>query len=193
MRYAYLIKKWNAKVNLISRKDIQRIFTYHIIDSIAVAPLIPFNARSFDFGSGAGLPGIPLTIIRPDLNMLLIESVKKKCRFLQLAITELNLGNAQVLCERAEVLQPLNCDIILSRLTGPWDKTLRYAVRHLKPSGAIILYKNPNVLEKINEKLLQKLNLAISRTIDLKLPLSSVPRRFVVLNSSSGGPLEDTI
>lgn len=178
---------------MVSRKDIQRIFTYHIIDSIAAAPLIPFNARCADFGSGAGLPGIPLTIIRPDLNMLLIESVKKKCRFLQLAITELKLGNAQVLCERGEVLQPLGCDIILSRLTGHWDRTLRYAVRHLKPVGAIILYKSPNVIEEIDEKLLQKLNLAISRTIDLKLPLSSVPRRFFVLNSSGGRPLEGTI
>lgn len=181
IRYANLVSEWNRKINLISRKDIHRLFTYHIVDSLATAPLIPSDARCGDVGSGAGLPGIPLAIVRQDLYMFLIESVKRKGRFLQLALAELGLDNAQVLCERAEALQSLACDTILSRLTGPLPKTLEYTLPHLKPGGAIIFYKSPNVSAEIDEKLLRRLNLSISRTVDLILPLSAVSRRLLVL------------
>ncbi|MGQ9708789.1 MAG: 16S rRNA (guanine(527)-N(7))-methyltransferase RsmG [bacterium] len=182
--YAELLGEWNKKVNLISRKDTERIFSYHIIDSIAVSNLIPEDARCGDIGTGAGLPGIPLAIVRQDLDMILIESVKKKCRFLEFALPELGLKNARVLCERAEALAPLQCDILLSRLTAPLSKTLKYCARHIKPGGSIILYKSPNAPEKISEGLLQKLAVVLARTIDIVLPLSGIPRRFLVFKQA---------
>lgn len=180
-RYTQLIRQYNEKVNLISRKDTHRILTYHIIDSLAAHRFISPNARSCDLGSGAGFPGIPLALVRPDATFILIESIKKKCRFLETAINELNLKNCSILCARAETLPSLNCDVILSRLTAPLKKTLKYATPHLNPGCSIILYKSASMPEEIDEKLLLKSGLFMVRTVDIILPLSLIPRRFVLL------------
>ncbi len=181
IRYIETLREWNSKINLVSRKDVHRIFTYHIVDSLAVTFLIPKNARTADIGTGAGLPGVPLAIVRPDIHMLLIESIRKKCRFLDFVVSELGLKNAEVISERVEALKPLGCDVILSRLTGPLPKILKYAVPHLKIMGTIIIYKTQKVSAELDPKTLQKLNLTVVRTVDLTLPLSLIPRRFVVL------------
>ncbi|MGQ9678368.1 MAG: 16S rRNA (guanine(527)-N(7))-methyltransferase RsmG [bacterium] len=180
-RYAQLIQDWNQKVNLISRKDTHRIFTYHIVDSLAVNRFLPAGSHCADLGSGAGLPGIPLAIARPDLSMVLIESVKKKSRFLELALAELGLKNARVLCERAEALAPLQCDIILSRLTSPIEKTLNYGAPHLKLGGTMILYKTANrgiELEK-NQKILARTRLRLLKVESIQLPFSNIERSFL--------------
>ncbi|MEO0085605.1 MAG: 16S rRNA (guanine(527)-N(7))-methyltransferase RsmG [candidate division WOR-3 bacterium] len=182
--YADLLLDWNQRVNLISRKDTSRILSYHVIDSLAAAQLIPADARCTDVGSGAGLPGIPIAIVRPDIHMTLVESTKKKCLFLDHCRLELKLANIEVACSRAEELDPLACDIVLSRLTGPLRRTLKHLTRHSKPGGSIVLYKNPSAAEEPAGQLLKKLDLAVARTLDIVLPLTSIPRRFVIIRRS---------
>ncbi|NPV14023.1 16S rRNA (guanine(527)-N(7))-methyltransferase RsmG [candidate division WOR-3 bacterium] len=180
--YAQLIRQYNEKVNLISRKDTHRILTYHIIDSLAAHRFILPNARCCDLGSGAGLPGIPLALVRHDATFILIESIKKKCRFLETALKELNLKNCSIFCERAETLPPLNCDVILSRLTAPIEKTLPFAAPHLKPGGVIVLYKTAgweNELQK-KEKIIARSHLQLQKTEKITLPFSEIERHFLL-------------
>ena len=81
-RYADLVRDWNRRVNLVSRRDADRILEYHVVDSLASARLCEPGSRVADIGTGAGLPGIPLAIARPDLSVVLVESSGNRCRFL---------------------------------------------------------------------------------------------------------------
>jgi 16S rRNA (guanine527-N7)-methyltransferase len=183
LSYQILLADYNTKINLISRKDTARILTYHIVDSLAPAHLIPLGSTCADIGTGAGLPGIPLAIIRPDLKMYLIESVQKKCRFLEEAKSTLNLTNTETICARSETLPPLNCDILLSRLTADLNRTLRNSAHHLNPNGKLILYKTSNFPLELNKnsRLLKKLNLQPLATYQVKLPFTNIERHFVIL------------
>ena len=148
--------------------------------------LLPQGARVCDIGSGAGLPGIPLAIVRPDLKMLLVESSQKRSRFLQAAVAELGLSNVEVLNERAESLSPLECDVVLSRLAGPLQDVVRYARPHRRPKGTIILYKTRDCSTELQKaaRPLARLRLRVAGSHDVFLPLSGVPRRFIVLGHS---------
>ena len=185
VRYTQLLRDWNLRLNLVSRRDTDRILTYHVIDSLAVQRFIPQGMRVCDIGTGAGLPGIPVVLVRPDVKMFLIESSQKKSRFLQTATAELSLGNVEVLNKRAESLPGLGCDVILSRLAGPLRDVVDYARPHRKPKGTIILYKTRDSAEELRKagRVLARHKLRITGSYDIRLPLSSVPRRFIVLGS----------
>jgi len=184
-RYTQLLRDWNTRINLVSRRDTGRILSYHVIDSLAVQRLIPRDARVCDIGTGAGFPGIPVVLVRPDVKMFLIESSQKKSRFLQTAVAELGLGNTEVLNERAESLPGLDCDAILSRLAGPLRDVVEYARPHRKPKGTIILYKTRDCADELRKagRLLGRHRLRVTGSHDILLPLSNIPRRFVVLGS----------
>jgi 16S rRNA (guanine527-N7)-methyltransferase len=186
VRYTELLRDWNQRINLVSRRDTGRILSYHVIDSLAVQRLLPQGARVCDIGSGAGLPGIPLAIIRPDLKLLLVESSQKRSRFLETAVAELGLDNVEVLNERAELLPPLECDVVLSRLAGPLQDVIRYAGSHRKPKGTIVLYKTRDCATELQKagRALARDHLRVAGSHDVLLPLSGVPRRFIVLGSS---------
>ena len=182
-RYAGLLREWNHRMNLVSRKDESRILAYHVVDSLAVSSLVPADAKVADIGTGAGLPGIPLAIARPDLKMLLVESSHKKCLFLETALPELGLVNARVIEGRAESLPGLDCDAMVSRLTGPLRELVKQIRHHLAPGARVILFKTPSAGQELTRaaKLLSRYNLEVARTFDVTLPISGIPRRFVVL------------
>ena len=184
-RYAQLLRDWNQRINLVSRRDTGRVLSYHVLDSLAVQRLIPSGARVCDIGTGAGLPGVPLALVRPDLKMLLVESSQKRSQFLRVAVAELGLGNTEVLHERAESLPPLECDIVLSRLAGPLADVVRCAGSHRKPNGMIVLYKTRDCGTELVKagRLLARHRLRVAGSHDVLLPLSNVPRRFLVLGS----------
>lgn len=185
VRYTQLLRDWNTRINLVSRRDTDRVLSYHVIDSLAVQRLLPQGGRVCDIGSGAGLPGIPLAIVRSDLKLLLVESSQKRSRFLEAVVNELMLDNTKVLNERAESLAPLECDVILSRLAGPLRDVVEYAGPHRKPKGTIVLYKTRDSAEELRKttRVLVRHELRVTGSYDIRLPLSSVPRRFVVLGS----------
>jgi len=181
-RYAALLEEWNTRINLVSRRDIERVLTYHVVDSLAVQRLLPQGARVCDVGTGAGLPGIPLAIARPDLEMLLVESSQKKGGFLKTAVAGLSATNVTVLNSRAESLAPLGCAIVLSRLSGPLKDLLKHAALHRNPDGRIVLYKTTtSAAEAGTDRLLARHGLRVVETMDVTLPLTNTPRRFIVL------------
>ena len=95
---------WNIKINLISRKDIENLYLKHVLHSLAIAKFIDFkdNTKIVDYGTGGGFPGIPLTIIFPSSNFLLVDSISKKIKVVDDVITSLGLENTSSLCSRVE-------------------------------------------------------------------------------------------
>jgi len=105
MQYLGLIQKWNHVHNLTALRDPQKMLTHHLLDSLTVLPHVCVS-RLLDVGSGAGLPGIPLAIARPDWEITLSDSNHKKSSFQQQAVIELGLSNVRVIPGRAEDIQP---------------------------------------------------------------------------------------
>ncbi|HOV98833.1 MAG TPA: 16S rRNA (guanine(527)-N(7))-methyltransferase RsmG [Bacteroidota bacterium] len=107
--YVRLLLEWNQKVNLISRKDEENIWERHILHSAALVLLFDFPAGSkvIDIGTGGGLPGIPLKIFRPDLELLLLDSTKKKIDAVSAMLSSLELQNISAVWGRAEELATL--------------------------------------------------------------------------------------
>lgn len=115
LQYLALIQKWNKVHNLTAVREPETMLVRHLLDSLAVLPHIA-GSRIADVGSGAGLPGIPLAIARPEWHVLLVESNHKKAVFLQQARIELGLENVEVMAERVEDIGPnKGLDTIISR------------------------------------------------------------------------------
>jgi 16S rRNA (guanine527-N7)-methyltransferase len=153
--YEQLLLQWNQKINLISKHDEERIVPRHFLESIGFIPSVDFPecARVIDLGSGAGFPGIPIKIIRPDLNIYLVESINKKARFLKTVIDALSLKEIEVICDRAENLankiDPV--DIIVCRSVASLDVLVKWSIGLLKQkTGILAVVKG----EKLNEELL---------------------------------------
>jgi 16S rRNA (guanine527-N7)-methyltransferase len=180
-KYERLLREWNERVNLVSRKDIDRLVGYHFLDSLTASALIPQGSTVCDVGSGGGLPGIPLKLVRDDIRLALVESTGKKARFLELAVSELKLGSTIVRAERAESMSGLKFDVVLSRLVGKTDEVAKWVARLLNPGGRIILYKSATVEAELKQAqpALNRLHLEVREIRDFPLP--PIARRLVVL------------
>lgn len=104
VQYVDLLTDWSARVRLISRNDRNFIWERHILDCLSLVPHLPMNGPLLDLGSGAGLPGIVIKIMRPDLEVYLLEPARMKNLFLQETITVLGLQNTFAIRSRAEHL-----------------------------------------------------------------------------------------
>lgn len=113
--YVQLLEKWNRSFNLTALREPEEMVTYHLLDSLSVLPHLPGNSV-LDVGSGAGLPGIPLAIARPDKSFVLLDSNGKKTRFMQQAVYELGLANVTIARARIEQYRPERAfDTVISR------------------------------------------------------------------------------
>lgn len=108
--------EWNARINVISRKDLGELYLRHVLHSLAIAKFIQFEpgSRVFDLGSGGGFPGIPLAILFPQTEFLLCDSIAKKIKVVSAVIDELQLQNARAVASRSEN-QKGQFDYIVSR------------------------------------------------------------------------------
>jgi 16S rRNA (guanine527-N7)-methyltransferase len=115
LQYILFLDKWNHVHNLTAVRKPEEMVTKHVLDSLTLLPVL-LGTNHADVGSGAGLPGIPLAIARPDWRVTLIESNQKKAAFLTQACIELALKNVQVVCERVERFFPAEkFDTVISR------------------------------------------------------------------------------
>jgi 16S rRNA (guanine527-N7)-methyltransferase len=138
-QYVRLLLEWNKKINLISRKDEENVWTYHILHSIS--PLfkiqIANGSRIIDIGSGGGLPGIPIRILHPDILLLCLDATRKKINVISQIADELNLKNVELLWGRAEEigLQPEyvhKFDFAIARAVGPLNELIPLSSNFLK-------------------------------------------------------------
>jgi 16S rRNA (guanine527-N7)-methyltransferase len=129
-QYTKLLWTWNEKINLTAIRDPLEMLYRHFCESMFGATLLPVeNCRLADVGSGGGFPGLPLKIIRPDLNVFLVESNVKKATFLAEVIRELGLTDARVLVSRFEELgeEVAPLDLVCSRALGDFGNFLAWA------------------------------------------------------------------
>ncbi len=138
--FVALAEKWNLKFNIVSRKDIDRFVSRHLLDSLSILPWV-HGTRIVDLGSGGGLPGIPLAIVRPEAELTLLERSEKKARFLSFAVRELKLANAKVVVMDAKVYRPRRgYDVLVSRAVAPPAKVWSLGAHLLAEGGRMVLH-----------------------------------------------------
>lgn len=149
LRYAALILKWNRVYNLTAVRDEAGVIALHLLDSLAVLPYLEGQTLA-DIGSGAGLPGIVLALVRPDLQVTLIESNQKKSSFQQQARIELKLDNVQCLCRRVEDVQPEKpFDIVISRAFADLADFAQWSAHLMAPGGCLAAMKGVYPVDEI--------------------------------------------
>jgi len=152
--YHHLLLEWNQRMNLISKKDEVRIYSRHFLESVGLLFTVrfPLNSWVMDLGSGAGLPGIPMKIIRPDLKIILAESIQKKAAFLEAIQKELMLDNIQVFHGRAEDFNEKSCfDFVVCRSVSNLIHLSQWSRPLLKAGGMLVAIKGSSVTEELDQ------------------------------------------
>jgi 16S rRNA (guanine527-N7)-methyltransferase len=153
-QYTRILRHWNEKLNLTAIRDPLEILYRHFCESMFAGVAVPVeNGRFADIGSGPGFPGIPLKILRPELELFLVESNIKKGTFLAEVIRELGLGNTHVLINRyeelGEELAPL--DFVCSRALGEFGTFLEWAASDNVAASRAILWISGRDLEEVRK------------------------------------------
>lgn len=176
LAYLALLHKWNKVYNLTAIREPERMVSHHLLDNIAVMPHL-WPGRWLDVGSGAGLPGIILAIMRPEWQFTLLDSNSKKTSFVQQAVIELGIINVTVCCERVEDFRPTEkYDGIISRAFTDLGSFLR-TTRHLvSPQGGWAAMKG------LAERELADVprDCQIDRVIPLQVPGLNAARSLVI-------------
>ena len=123
-----IYETWNSKINVISRKDIENIYIRHILHSLSIAKFIKFkrDATILDLGTGGGFPGIPLAIIFPDSNFILVDSIRKKIAVVDEVVKELELKNINSQWSRAEDLE-YSYDFLVTRAVAKMPTLINWS------------------------------------------------------------------
>jgi len=142
MDYLVLMFKWNSVYNLTSLRDPMQMVTHHLLDSLAAVPAFAHAHNVLDVGSGGGLPGIVLAIVRPDMKVSMIDTVHKKTAFLTQVKAELGLSNVTVYTARVEQLQVSDkFDVITSRAFADLSDFVNWSSHLLADGGRYIALK----------------------------------------------------
>jgi 16S rRNA (guanine527-N7)-methyltransferase len=182
LTYSSELKKWNKAYNLTGLKKDEEIIIKHFLDSLLYLKVINDGKVDIaDIGTGAGFPGIPIKIIRPEIEIYLIEPSGKKTAFLNHIIRQLGLKNIEVIEKPVEEIKvnrelPRFVDIAVTRALFSIKDFKKKASHIIKPGGKLILSKGPKVYEEL--KSLRNIDYKI---VTLRLPLTSIERYLVLL------------
>jgi 16S rRNA (guanine527-N7)-methyltransferase len=180
--------RWNQVHNLTAIEGEKNSVRLHLIDSIAVLPVMRHflnmaNPEIADLGSGGGLPAIPIAILQPGWNLTLIEAIRKKTAFLQHVRGKLGLTNIQVLSERVEVVskkEPGRFDAVISRAFTKLTHFLELSLPLLKPEGLVFAMKAKRADEELQSVCMDDWRLVADEP--LQIPNLAVERRLLVLS-----------
>ncbi len=158
--FAVLLRDWNSRINLISRKDEEQVWRNHILHSLAVlmTARLPQEGAMLDLGTGGGMPGIPLAIMLPGVRFTLVDSIAKKIRAVEDMAAQLSLGNVAVHCGRVEDDDLLRkcqgrMDIVLARAVTQLPSLVRWSYPLLRRQGPrrLLVWKGGALGEEITE------------------------------------------
>jgi 16S rRNA (guanine527-N7)-methyltransferase len=135
---------------LLGPREIPRIWERHLLNCAVVAEAIPQDARVVDIGSGAGLPGLVLAIVRPDIRVTLLDPLLRRTVFLSEAVEALDLANAEVVRGRAEELAGKRAfDVATARAVAPLDRLLEWSLPLLREDGQLLAMKGERAVEEL--------------------------------------------
>ena len=180
------LERWNRVHNLTSVEGEQASIDLHLIDSIAILPIMreflsSAQVQIADLGSGGGLPAIPIAIAQPDWSISLIEAVRKKTAFLQNVKGKLGLTNASIYSDRVEQVatqEPGKYDAVISRAFTSLDRFLDLAEPFLKPGGLVFAMKAKRADEELSTVSTTRWRLLADRFV--LIPNSTAERRLLV-------------
>ena len=181
--YVRLLAKWNNAYNLTAVRDPEEMITRHVLDSLTLLPYL-HGQRLLDIGSGAGLPGIPLAIARPDLAFTLIDANAKKTRFIVQAIGELGLKNVDAVQARVENYRPTHkFDTLMSRAFASIADMLTSTQHLCAPDGRFLAMKGVHPREELT---VLPPGYALQQVVALKVPGLDAARHVVIITPPLG-------
>jgi 16S rRNA (guanine527-N7)-methyltransferase len=137
---------------LLGPREVPRLWTRHVLNCAALTDLVPSPATLVDLGSGAGLPGIVLALLLPDVQVTLLERMERRAKFLTQCVAELSLGHASVLRATAEeVAGQLSADVVTARAVAPLDRLAGLAAGLVRPGGLILAIKGATADQEVAE------------------------------------------
>lgn len=180
------LKLWNEKINLTAVKTDRDVVITHFLDSLTPAPFIKKNAKLLDIGSGAGFPGVPLKIVRPDLEVTLLDSSQKKVSFLKELIRKCGLEGIQAVSGRAEDggngLKRSWFDCVIMRAIGSIPYVLNLSLPYITREGEIIVMRGKAWAEGLNEAGIEE-RFKLKEKKSLTLPLGGQERMILVFQA----------
>jgi 16S rRNA (guanine527-N7)-methyltransferase len=148
-RYAGLLKEWQGRMNLVGPATIPDVWARHFADSAQLTKLVPKGMSWLDMGAGAGFPGLVLATMGWG-RFVLVDSIAKKCRFLEAVKEELALKDVAVLNARVEQLPTLGVDVATARAAAPLDMLFDWGIRHVRPGGLYVFPKGRRWSDEVN-------------------------------------------
>lgn len=196
-KYSNLLVEWNKKMNLTAVTDDEGIAVKHFLDSILPLYHIDFkNIKSIaDIGTGAGFPGLPIKIMRPDMSLTLIDSLNKRINFLNAVTEELELeavtcihGRAEECGHKKELRERF--DAVVSRAVANMTMLSEYCLPFVKVGGLFIALKAENSAEELKEAkaMIGNLGGEVKDVISAPLPMSDITRTFIVIKKVKETP-----
>ena len=193
--YMCLLLEWNEKMNLTAITDPMEVIIKHFIDSITISKEIENGKKVIDVGTGAGFPGIPLKIVRPDISVTLLDSLNKRITFLNAVIEALGLENIETIHGRIEGLGRNKkyreiYDYATSRAVANLAVLSEYMLPMVKVGGKCICMKGANVEEEILDakKAVQILGGRIEKVDEFLLADTDMKRNIIVIEKENGTP-----
>ena len=151
IRFAALLRRWNAAFNLVSRRDMSRLVPRHLLDALSLQPYLR-GTHVLDLGTGAGLPGVPLAIVCPSLQFTLVDRTARRIRFVQQVAAELALRNVQAIVADFDEFRPAALfDTVVSRAVAAPTRLWEAAAPLLGPDGQALLQIGSDAVELAND------------------------------------------
>ncbi|MEU5690589.1 16S rRNA (guanine(527)-N(7))-methyltransferase RsmG [Actinosynnema sp. NPDC020468] len=151
--FATMLSEQGVERGLIGPREVDRLWDRHLLNSAVVAELFDEGSRVVDVGSGGGLPGVPLAIVRPDLDLTFLEPMERRVKWLTECVDALGLANVTVLRGRAEegpVRKQLDgSDAVTARAVAPLEKLARWCLPLLRPGGRLVALKGESAAEEL--------------------------------------------
>ena len=193
--YMNLLLEWNKKINLTAITEIDDVILKHFIDSLTIAKHLKNSDNLVDVGTGAGFPGIPISIWNENINITLLDSLNKRIIFLNEVIRKLNLKNIKTIHGRAEEFGQNKktrekYEIVTSRAVANLTTLSEYLLPIVKVGGKCICMKGPNIEQELNEAkfAIKELGGEIEKIENCILPDSDIERNIIIIKKIKETP-----